>query len=55
MTEPKAMTLKEFAVRWSVSVKTVKEWLKPFKKEIGPKIGRYYTPHQVKIILSKLE
>lgn len=53
--EPKAMSLKELSVRWKVSVKTVKKWLKPFEAEIGPRIGGFYTPHQVKIILSKLE
>ncbi|MBQ5688785.1 MAG: hypothetical protein IIV21_02380 [Bacteroidales bacterium] len=53
--EPRAMTLKELADRWGVSCKTVKKWLKPFEAEIGPKIGNVYSPHQVKIILSKLE
>ena len=53
--EPKAMTLKELADRWNVSVRTVKKWLKPFERDIGPKIGNVYSPHQVKIILSKLE
>ena len=55
MEEPKAMSLKELSVRWKVSVKTVKKWLEPFEDEIGPRIGVFYTPHQVKIILSKLE
>ena len=50
-----AMSLKDLAVRWNVSCKTVKKWLKPFEKEIGKRIGNIYSPHQVKIILSKLE
>lgn len=53
--EPKAMTLKELADRWNVSVRTVQKWLKPFEAEIGPRVGNIYSPHQVKIILSKLE
>ena len=53
--EPKAMTLKELADRWNVSVRTVRKWLKPFERDIGPRIGNVYSPHQVKIILSKLE
>ena len=53
--EPRTMTLKELAVRWDVSVRTVRKWLKPFEDEIGPRVGKMYSPHQVKIILSKLE
>lgn len=53
--EPRAMTLKELADRWDVSVRTVRKWLKPFEEEIGPRIGNIYSPHQVEIILSKLE
>lgn len=53
--EPKAMTLKELADRWNVSIPTVRKWLKPFAEEIGPRVGSLYSPHQVKIILSKLE
>lgn len=55
MDEPRSMTLKELADRWGVSVSTVRKWLKPFEKEIGVRVGNIYTPHQVKIILSKLE
>lgn len=55
MEEPRPMTLKELADRWNVSVSTVKKWLRPFEKEIGPRIGNIYSPHQVKIIRSKLE
>lgn len=50
-----AMTTKQLANRWGVSCKTVREWLKPFVADIGPRIGKMYSPHQVKIILSKLE
>lgn len=50
-----AMTVKQLANRWGVSCKTVREWLKPFEEDIGPRIGKMYSPHQVKIILSRLE
>lgn len=53
--EPRAMTLKELADRWDVSVTTVKKWLKPFEADIGPRVGNIYSPHQVRIILEKLE
>ena len=53
--EPRAMTLKELADRWGVSYRTARKWLKPFESEIGPRIGNVYSPHQVKIILEKLE
>ena len=53
--EPRAMTLKELADRWGVSVRTVRKWLKPFEAEIGLRVGNIYSPHQVEIILSKLE
>lgn len=49
------MSLKELAARWNVSCKTARQWLKPFEKEIGRKVGYLYSPHQVKVILSKLE
>ena len=55
MEEPRPMPLKEIADRWNVSVRTVRKWLKPFERDIGPRIGNVYSPHQVKIILSKLE
>lgn len=54
-TECKPMTVSDLAVRWGVSPKTVKKWLKPFAGEIGPKVGNMYNPQQVAIILSKLE
>lgn len=50
-----AMSVAELALRWGVSPKTVKNWIKPFEKEVGKRIGNMYSPHQVKIILSKLE
>jgi len=31
------------------------EWLRPFKEEIGPRAGNFYTIAQVKIIFKKLD
>ena len=51
----KAMTLKELADRWNVSVRTARKWIRPLEAEIGPRIGNIYSPQQVETILSKLE
>ena len=50
----KAYSLKELAVLYECSGKTLKTWLAPLKDEIGPKVGRFYTPKQTKIIFEKL-
>ena len=57
MTEKdcKPMTINDLAMRWGVSCRTVRKWLKPFMSEIGPKVGNLYNSRQVAIILSKLE
>lgn len=49
------MTLLQLSVRWNVSVRTVKRWIKPFEAELGEVRGKIYTPRQVKIILEHLE
>lgn len=49
------MNIKQLAVRWNVSVRTVKKWIKPFESELGPVTGYLFTPRQVAIILSHLE
>ena len=49
------MTVSQLAARWGVSPNTVRRWLKPFEKEIGPRRGNLYSPRQVAVILSKLE
>lgn len=54
-TNCKPMTVNDFALRWGVSCRTVRKWLKPFASEIGPKVGNIYNSRQVAIILSKLE
>ena len=50
----KPMTVAQLAARWGVSPNTVRRWLKPFEKEIGPKQGNIYPPRQVAVILSNL-
>lgn len=50
----KAYSLSEVAVLYEVSGKTLNTWLKPFKKEIGQKLGRYYTPKQMRLIFERL-
>ena len=49
------MTLLQLAVRWGVSVRTVKRWIRPFEHELGHVDGKIFTPRQVKIILEHLE
>jgi hypothetical protein len=35
---------------YGVSWRTLKRWLAPYEKEIGPKIGHFYSVRQVAII-----
>ena len=37
-------------IAWS----TLQKWLKPFEKQIGPKIGHFYTIKQIRIIFENL-
>lgn len=39
---------------YEVSDKTMNKWLAPFREEIGPRQGLYYTIHQVRVIVSRL-
>ena len=48
------MTKSELAAHYKVSLKTLKKWLEPFSKDIGPYRGRCYTVKQIKIIFDKL-
>lgn len=45
---------KELCVLYGISDKTLHKWLKPFNKEIGSRIGRFYNIMQVKIIFKNL-
>lgn len=50
----KAYSLKELSGLYECSGKTMKTWLAPLQNEIGPRVGRFYTPKQVKIIFEEL-
>jgi|GEM_PF-1414322 len=47
-------TIKELSVAYRVSRPVIRQWLRPFKDEIGPRIGHYYNVAQVKIIFEHL-
>jgi hypothetical protein len=50
----KAYSTKEVAEFYGICERTMKTWLIPYQNEIGPRMGRFYTPKQVKIIFEKL-
>ena len=50
----KPYSLKELADIYGVCGKTLKKWIKPFEKELGGQIGRFYTIPQVEIIFERL-
>ena len=50
----KPYSLTELSKLYSVCIKTIKKWMKPFSEEIGEKNGRFYTINQVKLIFSKI-
>jgi len=52
--ELRAYSKKEIAELYKISGKSLKTWLDPFEKEIGPRIGRFYNPKQMKVIFEKL-
>lgn len=45
-----ALTMAELADKFGKSKKTLRTWLAPFREMIGPRIGRYFTPLQVRVI-----
>ena len=48
-------TLWELAKIYRVSVPTFKRMLAPWSKRLGPRIGRYYSIKQVKLIFENIE
>jgi hypothetical protein len=54
ISELKPYSQKELAAFYGVCPKTLEKWLTPFQKNIGLRLGRYYTVRQVSIILDKL-
>lgn len=51
----KPMGYADLAARWNISTRTVRNWIRPFKDQLGPIHGRLFTPRQVKIIMDHLE
>ena len=43
-------TKQELAAAYGVTLRTISTWLEPHLTAIGPKMGRTYTPKQIKII-----
>ena len=52
--ELRPRNLKELSALYNISGKTFKRWLLPFEKEIGKRMGYYYTIPQVRKIFSLL-
>jgi len=52
--EIKSYSKKELANLYEIGVRTLTTWLEPFRKEIGKRHGRYYTPKQIRCIFDKL-
>ena len=50
----KTYSLKEVAELYEIDTRTLVKWIDPFEKEIGKRIGYFYTPKQIKIITDKL-
>ena len=49
----KAYSITELAELYGRSGKTMKMWLGHIEKEIGPRMGHFYTPKQVGIIFEE--
>jgi hypothetical protein len=50
----KAYTLKQLAALYGFTVQTMRKWIAPLKDKIGPRIGHFYNPKQIKIIFEHL-
>lgn len=49
----RAYSKKELAEFYKISLKSLKTWLTPLEKEIGPRVGRFYSPKQMEIIFKE--
>ena len=47
-------TTGELAALYNIGVKTFRNWLVPFKEEIGPKRSHFYNVTQVRVIFKRL-
>lgn len=50
----KPYSKKELANLYKIGVRSMTTWLKPFKKEVGKRYGRYYNLKQIRCIFEKL-
>jgi hypothetical protein len=50
----KSHNIKELAILYEETPKTINAWLKPHAADIGVKYGKRYSPKQVNIIFEKL-
>jgi len=46
----RAQSKTELAFAYNISLKTFRNWIKPFEQEIGKYRGKAYTPKQVETI-----
>ena len=47
-------TQKELAACYGCSVRTLNKWLQQMQKDLGPRIGHFYSPKQVRVIVERL-
>ncbi len=47
-------TNKELAAKYKSSERTFRRWMAELRPELGKRMGHFYTPRQVRIILEKL-
>jgi hypothetical protein len=47
-------SLKELAAIYQCSRKTIYSWVRDLDAEIGPRIGHFYNPRQVRLIVASL-
>lgn len=50
----RSCTLPELAKIYNVSPRSFRRWLLPHKAVIGNRVGHYFTPLQVKLIIESL-
>jgi len=47
-------TLKQLAALYRCTERTLNKWLKQLKKDLGPRVGHFYNPKQVRVIVERL-
>ncbi len=50
----KPYSVKELSAIYEVNEQTFRNWLIPFKEELGERRGNFYTVNQVELIFKKL-